>query len=247
MRKTVIITGASRGIGAECAKLLAKQGYNVAINYCNSKTEAEKVKNEICQNGGNAEIFCADVSNYDAVKSMIQDVMRRFGNIDLLVCNAGVAHSGLLIDTTEEDFDRLININLKGVFNAVKCVLPTFLSKSKGNIICISSVWGQTGASCEVIYSATKSAIIGFSKALAKEVAEKGININCVSPGSVTSSRQHDDIDFVEHEGFAFGATYSKKSGSQRDNANLICFLASDEASYIMGQNIQIDGCRKTI
>ena len=231
MRKTVIITGASRGIGAECAKLLAKQGYNVAINYCNSKTEAEKVKNEICQNGGNAEIFCADVSNYDAVKSMIQDVMRRFGNIDLLVCNAGVAHSGLLIDTTEEDFDRLININLKGVFNAVKCVLPTFLSKSKGNIICISSVWGQTGASCEVIYSATKSAIIGFSKALAKEVALMGV----IDTDMLNEYSEEDKAELANQ-------TPLNRLGKPIDVANTVLFLASEQSSFITGQVFGVNG-----
>ena len=240
MQKTALITGASRGIGASCAKLLAQNGYNVAINYCNSFDKAQQVKQEILSNGGVAEIFCADVSKINQVNSMINDVVKRFGSIDLVVCNAGVAYTGLLIDTKEEDFDKIININLKGVFNVSKSVLPIFLEKRAGNIICISSVWGQTGGSCEVVYSASKSAVIGFTKALAKEVGLMGVRVNCICPGVIETDMinnltKEDKVDLKEQ-------TPLNRLGNPLDVANAVLFLASPESSFVTGQIIGVNG-----
>lgn len=240
MQKTVLITGASRGIGAECARVLAKNGYNVAINYYKSQLNAEKVRDEIVSKGGRAEIFCADVGDYSAVECMTKNVVRRFGKIDLLICNAGIAHSGLFIDTTEQDFDNLIATNLKGVFNAVKSVLPDFLSNNSGNIICISSVWGQTGGSCEVVYSASKSAVIGLTKALAKEVGLMGVRVNCICPGVVDTDMlnnltSEDKIDLAEQ-------TPLNRLGTPTDVANAVLFLASEQSSFITGQVLGVNG-----
>jgi len=240
MQKTALITGASRGIGASCAKLLAQNGYNVAINYCRSFDEAQQVKKDILSNGGVAEIYCADVSDAKAVDLMIKEVTKRFGKIDLLVCNAGVAHTGLLIDTTENDFDKIINVNVKGTFNVCKSVLPFFLDRREGNIICISSIWGQTGGSCEVVYSASKSAIIGFTKALAKEVGLMGVRVNCICPGVIETDMlnnltQDDKIDLAEQ-------TPLNRLGTPKDIANTVLFLASPESSFITGQIIGVNG-----
>ena len=138
MQKTALVTGASRGIGAECAKLLAQNGYNVAINYLNSETKAQKVKEEILSAGGQAEVFCADVSDVNSVNDMIKKVIKRFGKIDLVVSNAGVAHTGLLIDTSEKDFDKIIDVNVKGTFNVCKCVLPSSACANAPAILPIS-------------------------------------------------------------------------------------------------------------
>jgi len=240
MQRTVLITGASRGIGAECAKLLAKNGFNVAINYCNSYNEAEDLKKEICSQGGSAEIFCADVCNREAVELMVQKIKKLFGKIDLLVCNAGIAHSGLLIDTTETEFDKIMNVNFKGVFNSVKSVLPLFLSEGQGNIICISSVWGQTGGSCEVVYSASKAAIIGFCKALSKEVALMGVRVNCICPGVIETDMLNDYS--LEEKQMLVEQTPLNRLGKPIDIANAVLFLSGEQASFITGQVIGVNG-----
>lgn len=240
MQKTVLITGASRGIGAQCAKTFAKDGFNVAINYFKSQPQAQKLKEEILLGGGVAEIFCADVSDGNAVESMVKDVLKVFGKIDVLICNAGIAHSGLIVDATVEDFDRIINVNFKGVFNATKSVLPFMLSSATGNIICISSVWGQTGGSCEVLYSASKSAVIGFSKALAKEVGLMGVRVNCVCPGVVDTDMlsnltKEDKLQLAEQ-------TPLNRLGTPQDIANAVLFLAKEQSSFITGQVLGVNG-----
>ena len=152
----------------------------------------------------------------------------------------GIAHIGLFTDMTEDEWDRLFAVNVRSAFSVTKAVLPGMISRQNGAIVSVSSMWGEVGASCEVAYSATKAALIGLTKALAKEVTDKGILVNAVSPGSVSSSSKP-DIDHVSPSELSFLG----RTGSDRENANLILFLASDDASYIAGQNIQIDGCRK--
>lgn len=236
VKKTVLITGASRGIGEAIAREFAGAEYNVVINYLNSSEKAETLAQEL---GGIA--FCADVSDYKQVENMIVAVHDNFGGIDVLVNNAGVAlPQKLLADTTEAEWDRLFDINVKGAFNCTKAVMDGMVQKHSGSIINVSSVWGVTGGSCEVAYSASKAAIIGFTKALAKELGPAGIRVNCVAPGVIdTDMNAHlsrEDMSVLCEEtplGFI---------GEPSDIAKIVLFLASDGAKFITGQVITADG-----
>ena len=236
MKKTALITGASRGIGAEIAREFAKAGYNVVVNYFKNREKAEALAKEI---GGTA--FCADVSDFSQAEKMIKEAEKNFGTVDVLVNNAGVAlPQKLLVDTTEVEWNRLFDVNVKGAFNCTKTVLDGMITKHSGSIINISSVWGVTGGSCEVAYSASKAAIIGFTKALAKELGPAGIRVNCVAPGVIdTDMNAHlsaEDIEALKEE-TPLGVT-----GTPSDVAKTVLFLASDSAKFITGQVITADG-----
>ncbi len=184
MTKTIFITGGSRGIGEAVVRMAAGK-YNVAFTYNSSKEKALRLQQELSsQCGGVLAIEC-DVTNHQSVSTAIDAAKKRFGKIDILVNNAGVAKSGLVIDTSLDDFKRLFDVNVNGTFNVTKAVLPDMLSRGQGSIVNVSSVWGIEGASMEAAYSASKAAIIGFTKALAKEVAPMGILVNAVAPGAV--------------------------------------------------------------
>ena len=185
MGKTVVITGASRGIGSECARLFAKKGYNVAINYNNSETKAKALCDELNSQGFNAVAIKADVSVSSQAKELIDKTIEIFGSVDVLVNNAGIGEQRLITDVTDEIWDRMIGVNLNGVFYCTRQALPHMINKKSGRIINISSIWGICGASCEVHYSAAKAGVIGFTKALAKEVGLSGITVNCVAPGVI--------------------------------------------------------------
>ena len=187
MKKIVLITGAARGIGASCAELFAKNGYRVAINYFKSKMKAEALLEKIKQTGGCCEIFYADISNCDDVKKMHEEVENKLGSPDILINNAGISEQKLFTDITLEEWDKMFSINSKGVFICCKEFLPSMIRKKQGRIINISSIWGVLGGSCEVHYSASKAAVIGLSKALAKEVALSNITVNCIAPGVIST------------------------------------------------------------
>lgn len=240
MNKTVLITGASRGIGAACAELFAKNNYNVAINYFKNEYKAKKLSDTINRNGGCSEVFYADVSNPNHIKQMHEDIKNKLGNPQVLINNAGIAQQKLFTDITTADWDNMLNTNVKSTFLCCKEFLPHMIHEKNGKIINISSIWGVVGGSCEVHYSASKAAIIGFSKALAKEVALSGITVNCIAPGVIDTdmNKMHDKqtIDILKQE-IACG-----KIGNTKDIANTALFLASDGASYITGQVINVDG-----
>ena len=236
MKKTALVTGASRGIGAEIARELSKAGYKVLVNYLNNKEKAEALAEEI---GGYA--FCADVSDYAQVEKMLAEARNLFGGIDVLVNNAGVAlPQQLLSDTTEAQWDRLFDVNVKGAFNCTKAITDDMVTNHSGSIINISSIWGITGGSCEVAYSASKAALVGFTKALAKELGTAGIRVNCVAPGVVdTDMNAHlsaEDIASLKEE------TPLGNVGTPSDIAKIVVFLASDDAKFITGQVITADG-----
>lgn len=240
MNRTVLVTGASRGIGAEIARQFGKTGYNVAINYNKSENSAINLKNDIIKNGGNAEAFKADVSNYTAVKNMIESVYNTYGFIDVLVNNAGIAQQMLFTDITPDIWANMINTNLTSVYNCCNAVLPKMIKEHKGSIINIASMWGETGGSCEVHYSATKAGVIGLTKALAKEVGLSGIRVNCVSPGVIMtdmmSSFSQDTLNELKEE------TPLNKLGSSTDVANAVLFLADEKAEFITGQVLSVNG-----
>jgi 3-oxoacyl-[acyl-carrier protein] reductase len=239
-KRTVLITGASRGIGAAAAGAFAAEGYNVALNYLNSQKAAETIKSEIEAAGGCADIFRADVSDASAVQRMACSVIDRFGGVDILVNNAGIAWSGLLTDFTTAGWDRIFSVNVTGVFNCSKAVLPGMINRKSGKIINVSSIWGITGASCEVPYSASKAAVIGFTKALAKEVGPSNIQVNCVAPGVIgtdmNAALTEADILALKEE------TPLGRIGTAAEIAAVIVFLASSGADFITGQVISPNG-----
>lgn len=240
-KTTVLITGASRGIGAECARTFAKNGYNVAINYFRSEKNALDLKAEINDGGGVAEIFKADVSDEKQVEEMISAVVKRFGKVNVLVANAGVSKSGVFSDMTQSDFDKIFDTNVRGVFNVVKGVLPHMYERESGSIVTISSIWGQTGGSCEVLYSMSKAAIIGMTKALAKEVAPMHIRVNSVSPGAIDTDMLSGLTD-EEKEDFIM-QTPLNRLGKPKDVADAVLFLADDDkSSFITGHVLSVNG-----
>lgn len=240
MKKTVLITGASKGIGRSMAREFAQEGYNVVINYCNSKNEAEKLEKELTDKGYSVKAIKADVSNYSEVLKMLEKTNNIFGTIDILINNAGIAQQKLFTDITDEDFDNMVNINLKGVFNCTKAVLRDMINKKYGKIINISSMWGVVGASCEVHYSAVKAGVIGMTKALAKEVGPSGINVNCIAPG-VINTQMNSNLDEYTINSLK-EETPLGIIGEGEDIASLALFLASDKSKFITGQIITADG-----
>jgi len=240
MNKIVLITGGSRGIGAEIARGFARLGDDVAITYNESVSLAEKVVFELKNLGINAFAFKCDVSKKSDVIAVFKMVKSSLGEVDILVNNAGIAHEGLFTDLSESEWDRLFEVNVKGIFNATQAVLPDMIRKKSGKIINISSMWGQVGASCEVAYSATKAAVIGLTKALAKEVAPSNINVNCVCPGVIKTdmlgSFSSDDILALEEQ------TPLGRIGLPIDIAEMVVFLASKKASFITGQVFGVNG-----
>lgn len=234
--KTVLVTGGSRGIGKAIVEKFSKNDYNVILNY-NKSFEAAK---NIEDNFKNIRIFKADVSNRKDVQNMINFANDTYGKIDILINNAGIGCTGLLQDLTYEEWQDVFNVNVNGTFNCTQLVLPDMLSRHAGKIINISSIWGMVGASCEVAYSASKAAIIGFTKALAKEVGPSGITINAVAPGIImtdmVSQYSMEEFESIRNQ-IPLG-----EIGSTEDIANSVYFLASDEANYITGQVLSPNG-----
>lgn len=238
--KTVLITGASRGIGRELAKEFASNGYSVAINYNKSFEKATELYNEILSNGGNAILIKADISNASEVQTMIKDTIKCFGHIDVLINNAGISVKNLLIDEDDEKTKQVIDINLLGAIYTTKYVLNSMLSQGYGKIINISSIWGNCGASCEATYSASKAGLIGFTKALAQEYGYNNINVNCICPGLVETEMNNnlskDELEEV------IADIPKQRMASPKEVAKLALFLADQTGDYITGQVITIDG-----
>ena len=240
MKKTVLITGASRGIGRAAAEAFAKAGYNVAVNYNKSVEAAETLCRELEKYSVKALPFQADVADKKAVNAMTNEIEKKLGGVSVLVNNAGIAEQALFTDITEKMWDRMFAVNVKGAYNCTQAILPKMIHEKYGRIINISSMWGISGASCEVHYSAAKAALIGFTKALAKEVGLSGITVNCVAPGVIdTDMNGHlspETISELKEE------TPLNRIGAPRDVAETVLFLASEKASFITGQTISVDG-----
>jgi 3-oxoacyl-[acyl-carrier protein] reductase len=240
MNKTVLVTGASRGIGNETAKLFAMNGYNVAINYNQNKAAAELLSKQLLEENYSAMAVKADVSSIEQVKNMVDSVNNQFGEINVLVNNAGIAKQQLFTDITSQDWDRMYDVNVKGMFLCCKSVLPAMIRNKSGKIINISSIWGITGASCEVLYSSTKAAVIGLTKALAKELGPSNIQVNCVAPGVIDTDMNGEldqaVIDDLKEQ------TPLGIIGRGIDVAQTILFLASENSSFITGQVISPNG-----
>lgn len=239
-QKTVLVTGASRGIGYAVAKKFAKNGFNVAINYNLNRTSAESLESELIRKQCRVMTVKADVSSQEQVLNMIDSVNSRFGHIDILVNNAGIAGQRLFTDITSEEWDRMFDVNVKGMFHCCKAVLPNMIRNKYGKIVNISSIWGLTGASCEVHYSASKAAVIGLTRALAKELGPSNIQVNCVAPG-VIETDMNSEIDNQTMEELK-EQTPLGVIGTGDDIAETVFFLASDSAKFITGQIISPNG-----
>lgn len=237
---TVVITGASKGIGRACAIKFAEAGYNVVIGYNSSVKKALELENELKIKGYSAIAVKADVSSTEDIKNLLRSAHDAFGNISVLINNAGVAATKIINDVTDTEFNSLNSINYGAVFKACREVLPYMLSVHRGSIVNVSSVWGISGASCEVAYSASKAAVIGLTKALAKELGPSGIRVNCVAPGVIDT----DMNSCYDEKTMSDLASQSSlcRIGKPEEVAEAIYFLASEKASYITGQVLTVDG-----
>ncbi len=233
--KRVLITGGSRGIGEACVRAFARYGCRVCFVYKNSRQAAEELAKE-----AGALAVCADVSSFSQAESALAKAVDYLGGLDILVNNAGIAQEKLFTDISELDWKNMIDINLGGVFNFSSAAAKLMIQNHSGKIINIGSMWGKTGASCEVHYSASKAGIEGLTKALAKELGPSGINVNCIEPGVIDTdmNRGYSAADIAE----LCERTPLCRLGSADDVANAVCFLASDAASFITGQIIGVDG-----
>ncbi|MEA5049878.1 MAG: glucose 1-dehydrogenase [Oscillospiraceae bacterium] len=238
MQKTAIVTGASRGIGAATARLLARSGYNVVVNYATRRRMAGAVADDIIAAGGEAGVFRADVSEAAQAEALCAFAAQRYGRIDLLVNNAGVALVSLLGDTTDDQYDRVFGVNMRGVFNMCRAAAPHMLRAHAGAIVNVASMWGEVGASCESVYAASKAAVIGFTKSLAKELGPSGIRVNCVSPGFVDTDMNLPLTD--EARAAVVGETPLGRAGQPQDAAEAILYLAG--AAFVTGQVLGVNG-----
>lgn len=239
-KKTVVITGSSRGIGRACAILFAKNNYNVIINYNKSKELAQDLFNKLKEDGYSVDIFKADISNRFEANSLINYCIGKFGKIDVLINNAGISQNKLFTDITDDDWNEMMGINLNGVFYTTQKALQYMLPECSGKIINISSIWGMVGGSYEVHYSTSKAAIIGMTKALAKELGPSNIQVNCIAPGVIQTDMLN-DIDEAIIEGLR-EETPLMRIGTVDDIANCALFLASDKSNFITGQVISPNG-----
>ena len=240
MAKHVLITGASRGIGAAAARVFAAEGWRVTVHYCRSRERAETLAEELKTMGVDAHTVGGDLADPVQAARVVEEA-ETFAPLDALVCNAGMAlPQQLLIDTTDDQWRQVMGVDLDGVFYTVRAAYPHFVRRQSGSIVTVSSMWGLTGGSCEVAYSAAKAGVIGLTRALAKELGPSGVRVNCVAPGVIdTEMNGHlspEDMDALGEE------TPLGRIGRPEETARAIYYLASDGAAFITGQVLQVDG-----
>ncbi|MCM0355597.1 3-oxoacyl-[acyl-carrier-protein] reductase [Staphylococcus aureus] len=240
MTKSALVTGASRGIGRSIALQLAEEGFNVAVNYAGSKEKAEAVVEGIKAKGVDSFAIQANVADADEVKAMIKEVVSQFGSLDVLVNNAGITRDNLLMRMKEQEWDDVIDTNLKGVFNCIQKATPQMLRQRSGAIINLSSVVGAVGNPGQANYVATKAGVIGLTKSAARELASRGITVNAVAPGFIVSDMTDALSDELKEQ--MLTQIPLARFGQDTDIANTVAFLASDKAKYITGQTIHVNG-----
>lgn len=238
--KNVVVTGGSRGIGRAIALEFGKNGANVVINYANSDAEAKKVAEEIKSLGGNAILIKGDISSFNEGKKLIDETVKAFGTIDILINNAGITKDGLIMRMKEEQFDEVLDINLKGVFNTCKSAVFHMIKQKNGKIINISSIVGVIGNAGQANYAASKAGVIGLTKSIAKEVGSRGITVNAIAPGFIKSDMT--DVLSEKVKDGMLSLIPLGRFGAVEDIAKTVTFLASKSAEYITGQVINVDG-----
>ena len=238
--KTAVVTGGSRGIGLAIATKLAQGGANIAILYVGDESEGIKAKEELLQYGTKVEQYFCDVSDFEASQKVVEQVIEEFGGIDFLINNAGITRDKLILNMDEKDFDAVIGVNLKCTFNMIKHTYKHFMKKRFGRIVSTSSIVGLNGNAGQANYSASKAGIIGLTKSVAKELAGRGVTANAVAPGYIGTDMTNVLSDKVKD---AMKAQIpAKRIGTPEDVANVVAFLCSDEASYVTGEVIRVDG-----
>ena len=238
--KVALVTGAGRGIGREIALTLAEYGADVIVNYHGSREKAQEVVEQIEQMGRKAVAVQCSVADYEACGKMVTDMLEAFGHIDILVNNAGITKDNLVIKMTEEDFDAVMDTNLKGTFNTIKHMYRPFLKQKAGRIINLSSVSGVLGNAGQANYAASKAGVIGLTKSVARELAARNITVNAVAPGYIDTDMTQAMTETAREATLA--QIPLKRVGTPKDIAETVAFLASDRASYITGQVISVDG-----
>ena len=236
--KTVLVTGGTRGIGKACSVRFLEKGFRVIATYEKNEDAAQKFAGEY--QGHHLTVLKCNMADFDDVTNMFDNIRNKFGGVDILINNAGIAQQKMFCDITRDDWEKMFDVNVGSLYNTVKCVYDYMVSKKWGRIINVSSIWGISGASCEVHYSASKAAVIGFTKALAKELGPSGVCVNCVAPGVISTDMNlhlsSEDLDTLSEE------TPLCRLGTPAEVASAIYFLASDEASFITGQVISPNG-----
>lgn len=240
MSRSVLITGASRGIGRMCALKFAREGYAVTAGYASSEKQANELVREITDMGGQCVAVQADMADRIAIRRMVSIAEADFGTPDVLVCNAGIAQQKLFADITEQDWDRMFSVNVGGMYRVIQEALPDMIARGSGSIVTVSSMWGQVGASCEVHYSASKAAVIGLTKALAKELGLSGIRVNCVAPGVIDTEMNALYDESVMNE--LAEETPLNRIGKPEEIADMIYMLGSEQSRFVTGQVLGVNG-----
>ena len=239
-KKIALVTGASGGIGSACAKTLAEKGYTVLVHGNRSMDAANALAQQLRENGMDAHAVCCDLSDSAAVQAMCSEILRVYHRVDALVLSAGVSYTGLLTDMTDAQWHTVMDVNVSGAFYLIRALAPGMVSGRCGSIVTVSSMWGRVGASCEAAYSASKAALIGLTRALAKELGPSGVRVNCIAPGVIDTKMMDEHSE--ETKAILADETPLGRLGTPQDVAAAAAFLLSDEAAFITGQVLGVDG-----